>query len=173
MLSRIVAIWSHLHLIPIIDIILAQMEGGLQHWETHSLYCNILEQNPQINLATEFGLSTWGRWPQSDIWCIFAFGSSHCSLCTMHQRHVCVCIYIYICHGLSLPWITNQSDSFTMLLQTTKNPGYTLKKTVCVTEKPLPAPPPQVMGPLKFLTTNTYINVKSTYSTCTFSRIKT
>ena len=108
-----------------------------------------------INLATEFGLSTWGRWPQSDIWCIFAFGSSHCSLCTMHQRHVCVCIYIYICHGLSLPWITNQSDSFTMLLQTTKNPGYTLKKTVCVTEKPLPAPPPQVMGPLKFLTTNT------------------
>ena len=23
------------------------MESGLQHWETHSLYCNILEQNPQ------------------------------------------------------------------------------------------------------------------------------
>ena len=65
-----------------------------------------------INLATEFGLSTWGRWPQYDIWCIFAFGSSQCSLCIMHQRTIIILLLktsmcIYLCHGLSFPWITS------------------------------------------------------------------
>lgn len=60
-------------------------KGNLQNWDVYwtSLYWASWT-NSTIILATELGLSTWGRCPQSGICRIVAFGNSQCNLCIIN-----------------------------------------------------------------------------------------